>query len=378
MSKLETDIVKKVLDDFYKNYCYLIQNSFLSNNVNNRKIFNKLNNVYDNFFDKVTELVYLKLNKKTVYSNIFCKNCGSKNRFINITEGYGVFCCRKCANSNKEKINKTKNTYKQKYGCDFYIQTEEFKEKSKQTKIDKYNDPYYHNKEKAKLKYKSKEFVKEINKKREQTFLNKIGYISNLCVPGFKEKSKQTKLERYGDKNYNNRIKAKQTCLKTYGVDHFTKTQQYKEIFDDKFFVDNMNKKIYLTKKKNGTFNTSKPENECFELLKQKYPDTIHSYKSKLYPFNCDLYVPSLDLYIELNLHWTHGKEPFDINNKEHLKILETWENKAFKTGSKFFKDSILIWTQRDPLKLNTFKNNNLNYKIFYTEKEFIDWFNKI
>ena len=36
----------------------------------------------------------------------------------------------------------------------------------------------------------------------------------------FIEKSKETKLKKYSDENYNNRGKARQTCLENYGVDH--------------------------------------------------------------------------------------------------------------------------------------------------------------
>ena len=42
------------------------------------------------------------------------------------------------------------------------------------------------------------------------------------------------------------------------------------------------------------------------------------------------------------------------------------------------YKDFIYTWTKRDPLKLKTFIDNKLNYKIFYTEKEFIEWFNSL
>jgi len=42
-------------------------------------------------------------------------------------------------------------------------------------------------------------------------------------------KIKQTKLEKYGDENYNNIIKNKKTCLEKYGVEHYTKTQEYKD-----------------------------------------------------------------------------------------------------------------------------------------------------
>lgn len=38
----------------------------------------------------------------------------------------------------------------------------------------------------------------------------------------------------------------------------------------------------------------------------------------------------------------------------------------------------IYTWTDLDPRKLQTFKQNNLNYKIFYNLDEFLDWFETI
>lgn len=49
------------------------------------------------------------------------------------------------------------------------------------------------------------------------------------------EKSKQSKLERYGNKNYNNIEKAKKTCLEKYGVDNIRKLQSS---------VENTNQKV--------------------------------------------------------------------------------------------------------------------------------------
>ena len=44
--------------------------------------------------------------------------------------------------------------------------------------------------------------------------------------------SKQTKLEKYGDENYNNRERAKETCLEKYGVDNpFKDTEHMKQAY---------------------------------------------------------------------------------------------------------------------------------------------------
>lgn len=41
------------------------------------------------------------------------------------------------------------------------------------------------------------------------------------------QKSKQTKLEKYGNANWNNTEKAKQTCLAKYGVENYMQTKEY-------------------------------------------------------------------------------------------------------------------------------------------------------
>ena len=43
----------------------------------------------------------------------------------------------------------------------------------------------------------------------------------------------KTKLERYGDKNYNNVEKNKETCLKHFGVDSWAKTEKGKKVFSE-------------------------------------------------------------------------------------------------------------------------------------------------
>ena len=142
-------------------------------------------------------------------------------------------------------------------------------------------------------------------------------------------------------------------------------------------------KREYETKKKNHTFNVSKPEMICFELLKQKYSNVIHGFRSELYPFNCDFYIPSLDLYIECHFSHYHNCEPFDLNNKEHIKELEILKSKSeekhkIKNKKNQYDNIIYTWTNLDVRKLKTFKENKLNYKIFYTEKEFKEWYENI
>lgn len=124
--------------------------------------------------------------------------------------------------------------------------------------------------------------------------------------------------------------------------------------------------KSWLTKKKNGTTNTSKSEELLYEkLLKENENKTIYrNYKCDRYPYHCDFYIVEDDLFIELNAHWTHGGRPFDKNDFSCQKQLELWEEKA-KT-SQFYKNAIITWTKRDVEKAKCAKENKLNYWVIY------------
>lgn len=128
--------------------------------------------------------------------------------------------------------------------------------------------------------------------------------------------------------------------------------------------------KCIESKRKNNTLNSSKQEDIYYQFLVSLYDpsDIFKQYKDKQrYPFYCDFYIKSEDLFIELNLHWTHGKKLFDPTDKECLKILNEWEEKALT--SDFYKAAINTWTVRDVNKYTIAKNNKLNYKVIYPEE---------
>lgn len=64
--------------------------------------------------------------------------------------------------------------------------------------------------------------------------------------------------------------------------------------------------------------------------------NVISQYQDKRYrnpktgvPFNCDFYIPSEDLFIELNYTWFHGAHPFDIDNSDDFNKLTELQYKA-------------------------------------------------
>ena len=162
---------------------------------------------------------------------------------------------------------------------------------------------------------------------------------------------------------------SKQTCLERYGVDNYGKTREHILATHSK----EVNEKRNNTKRNNGTFNSSKPENLSYKLLKEKFDDVIYQYKSEVYPFICDFYIPSLKMYIECNYHWTHGFRPFSEKDNECIKLLNKWK----EGNTKYYNNAIITWTVRDVQKRKVAKENNLNYKEFWNInelKKFIDF----
>ena len=168
------------------------------------------------------------------------------------------------------------------------------------------------------------------------------------------------------------RKKVKQTNLERYNETAWAKTKEGRAFLRDFVNSDEFKSKQYKTKKKNKTFNTSQIERELETRLRELFYDLRVQYKSDVYPFACDFYIPSLDLYIEYNGSWTHGGRFFDKNNQEDLELLEQWRKSA--ETSKFYANAISTWTVRDVLKLETAIKNNLNYIAWFNEEQANDW----
>ena len=141
------------------------------------------------------------------------------------------------------------------------------------------------------------------------------------------------------------------TCVKKYGVDNYSKTKEF-------------NEKLYITKKNNNSFHTSKIEDKFKEYLTLNNINYEYQYKSNVYPFSCDFYFPDYDLYIEIQGNWTHGFHPFDNNSDTDIKKLNIWKTK----NTDYYNKAIYVWTQKDPLKRETAKNNNLNYLEIFSD----------
>lgn len=294
----------------------------------------------------------------------------------------------KITKSEEQRLQAAKATCLKKYGTSTPFESKSLQDKAQKTLHKLYANP---------------KIMQSIQHKREESFMNKYGVINPGQLQSTKEKVRETSRRLYGKdyymqtEEYKQRIiktnlskrgvpfvmqsegaklKSRNTCLNNYGVDNYAKSQESKNKYKNPQFVKDIVDKQYLTRKQNHTFKISKPENICYDLLLTKYnkEDIKRQYKSELYPFNCDFYIKPLDLYIECNFFWMHGSEPFNKDNPKHIEKLSLWKSK----NSESFNNAIETWTVRDTAKLETFKKNNLNYKIFYKFSEFKDWFENV
>lgn len=281
--------------------------------------------------------------------------------------------------SSDEVQNKIKQSNLEKYGVEYAIQSQEVKDKIKQTCLEKYG---------VDTPFKS-EYIRN---KAKQTCVNKYGVEYPMQSDEIKELTKQNNLIKYGETHplkteYYRKLlsdiisseavqnKIKQTCLEKYGVDSPFKSKKIKDkikkVCLEKLGVDNpwkskkVQQKIYETKKKNNSYGKSKEEDYVYTILVDIYgKDNVErQYKSELYPFACDFYIITEDLYIEYNGIWTHGNTPY-IRSEENQIQLDDWKQKAIT--SKFYQNAIITWTVSDVKKRNTVKENKLKYIEFW------------
>ena len=393
----------------------------------NKDIYEYLINRYDDS-DSLKETLFRIYNG--IEEHPKCPTCGKPLVFKGI---FFKFCSNICAQSSDEIKQKIKQTCLEKYGVDNYNKTKESKEKIKQTCLEKYGVEYFWQSNECKEKIKQTCLEKygvdsplkseKIRNKGKQTCLEKYGVDNPAKLEENKEKVKQTCLKKYGTISTTQckeiRDKIKQTCLKKYGVDNPAKLEENKEkvkqtclkkygglapICDpniknqikqtclEKYGVDNYGKSLkhkinmstimssnemqehrYNVMTKNHSFNTSKPEEELYLYIKEKFPSVKRQYKDKLrYPYNCDFYIPELDYFIELQGYYTHNTHPYNPNSISDQVLVERYKERY---GPKC--QAITIWTIKDPEKRECAKHNHLNFKEvwdLYEGKEFIDY----
>ena len=345
---------------------YLTDNSGEYNKRINRKylethdlnILHILNNVYDDLSEKTPVYeIYYRL-KNNLKKRPVCIICGKPVKY---TSGhYAKFCSKECQYSDLgKKITKEIKIKSnlEKYGVEHTSQLKEVTDKRTKSRAD---------------------HVNEIQQHVRESLYKKYGAYDVMHIPHILQKIKNTNLKKFGVefplqqlKKENSEIyqKISQTCINKFDVDSPLKNKEVREKIKQtniqKYGVDNplKNKEIWKKSQDNRQISSkSKLENNFLNYLKLKYEsdDIITQYKSKEYPYYCDFYIKSINLYIEIQGHWTHNDHPFDINNLNDQLIMDIWRTKSL--SDKYYKNALNTWTIKDVEKRNTAIQNNLNY----------------
>lgn len=179
-----------------------------------------------------------------------CAICGQplkvKESFINYQK-YGPRTCSMCkgkriantrtnmSDEEKQRIkDKTIATTRDRYGCDFVMQSDTIKERSKKGIRDKYGVDNLSQSSEIQNRIKANSLKKygtqhpsqnkEIKAKMVKGMLDKYGYEYPLQVPEIREQLVKTNLTKYGVRNVfqadDVKKKIQKTCLEKYGVTH--------------------------------------------------------------------------------------------------------------------------------------------------------------
>lgn len=235
----------------------------------------------------------------------------------------------------------------------------EVRAKIEATSMARYGVPYYWQSDEGRKRLKELLSSEEVVERTRQTNLVRYGHETwqgseagrqKLASAEVRSKTEQTNQKRYGAKTWSNSDEGR-AAMSTYLQD-----------------------KIIAAKMEHGTINDSQPERDAYVLLIQKFgaDDVIPQYRSDRYPYKCDFYIKSQDLFIELNIYWMHGGHFFDPNNEADIERLQAW----LVSDKPSYERAIYVWTQNDLEKRRVAEENGLNYCVFWEQdlSDFKDW----
>jgi len=239
-----------------------------------------------------------------------CDTCGIEKE-LKIQDYYLSFKNNKYG-CNKCKAATYKKTMLEKYGVENGFQLEEIKEKAKETKIERYEDKNYNNRSKA-----------------SDTCLEKYGVENPQQNIDIKEKTSNTNLEKYGfevaAKNKNVKEKCKTTKKIRYNDEFFNNNIKFKKTMLEKYGVDNPMKnrdtmlKSQITGLKRKIFRSTELLYQgTYELdFLNNYYDKLKIENGKSLPIICnnkksmyhsDFFIPNMKLIVEIKSSYWYKK----------------------------------------------------------------------
>lgn len=185
------------------------------------------------------------------------------------------FCDQKCQiQSQKNGVLKEKNeqTMLVHYGVKHSFQSPIIRERITQTLRDRYDVDFVSQ-------------IEEVKIKKEKTFNERYGAPYFLQSNILRSRLEQRMLIKHGFKN---------------ALEHGS---SFREKID---FVENA-RKAHETKKLNGTYKKSQPEDDCYELLCKNFGVENVERQHYINQWSIDFYVSTIDTYIQCDGVYWHG-----------------------------------------------------------------------
>jgi len=355
-----------------------------------------------------------------------CKICGNPTEFVKqFSKGYQIYCSSNCRMLDQKYINnkalakyfketgyknpsqnpdvkkkKIETTIKH-FGCSHINYSEEIKEKRRKKYFEKtgFNHPFQNPEIKNKIKqshlektgFENPSFNPDIVKKRANTYRSKTGYDCSLQNPEIQDIIRQIHLKNYGVSNPAKSKEIQQKMSQTQKINFFKKlisSDRLKERYLPLFSISDYsgvkgNKKYFWKCLKCNTIfeddidngnlprcptcyplvGTSSIELEIVNFCQDYCANIENRNKSIIPPYEIDIYLPNINLGIEMNGIYWHSEVSGKKNREYHqLKLLLALQKQINLV--QIFEDEWLY--KQDIVKsilLNKFRKNN--YRIF-------------
>jgi len=223
-----------------------------------------------------------------------CKNCGNDK-----PKKYMKFCCRKCTDEFKSKQN---NEVRECLVCN----TEFRVQKSNKKKICS---------DKCRREWQLRpETIQKQIESYKKTMQSNFGVDNSFQLEYVKDKAKETKIEKYNDKNYNNSNQMIETKLEKYGVTHHFKNP---DMFQKNFIAQHKIYEFYFLEKmeEKGFLN---------EITRGK--SYIYEFEGSQHTYHVDFLFKNKN--IEIKSGWTYNengknKKLQDINETKWKTVID-------------------------------------------------------
>lgn len=261
----------------------------------------------------------------------------------NVGDIFGVFGMaeRWVETSNRTRISKGRKTSLARYGAASVFEREDGQELAKAGVRAKFGVDNVFQSEKVKAK------IRRENKKR-------YGVEYTTQRADVIEKIRSGAVERYGidwpTATEGHKAACRATNLAKRGVEFPTQCPEVRA-------------KAVASKNLRGTFHTSSSEVRLKELLIEVFgeDDVLTQHWDERYPFACDFYIRSRDLFVELNATWTHGGHWYGSGSQDD-DVVAAWSSKQ----SDYYDSAVLVWTDSDVRKRAAARRAGLNYVVLW------------